>query len=175
MLSNLILEEDSLSVGISSSGAVDFDYFWLRDNSRDPISFDSRSHQRELFTCEVDADIRPDEAGLTADGLALQIKWPDLDEAVFYTGMFLENFAATINILAMPDPIVWDVATLDHNIVQISHREVIADNGIRKLLDIISRSGFSVITETPRNMDAVLDVTDRIGYVRHTIFGGLWE
>jgi hypothetical protein len=59
MLSDLTLRDDCLSVVISGSGAADFDYFWLRDNARDPISFDSRSHQRELFTCEVDADIKP--------------------------------------------------------------------------------------------------------------------
>ena len=59
MLSDLILKDECLSVVISGSGAADFDYFWLRDNARDPISFDSRSYQRELFTCEVDADIKP--------------------------------------------------------------------------------------------------------------------
>ena len=89
MLSDLTLRDDCLSVVISGSGAADFDYFWLRDNARDPISFDSRSHQRELFTCEVDADIKLVEAALADDGLALQIKWPDMDDPVCYEGDFL--------------------------------------------------------------------------------------
>ena len=42
-------------------GVVIFSYFWLRDNARDPISFDSQSHQRELFTAMVPAEITPDQ------------------------------------------------------------------------------------------------------------------
>ena len=72
MLSDLTLRNVSLTVEISGSGIADFDYFWLRDNARDPISFDSRSHQRELLTYEVDAEIKPLEAALVDEGLALQ-------------------------------------------------------------------------------------------------------
>ena len=175
MLSDLNLKNDCLTVVISGSGAVDFDYFWLRDNARDPISFDSRSHQRELFTCKVDAEIKPVEAALVDDGLALQIKWPDMDDPVFYEGQFLAAYATPTPMLAMPEPIIWDAAGLDDDVVRIAHREVVEDNGMGRLLDIISKNGFAVITGTPRNLDAVSDVTNRIGYVRHTIFGGLWE
>ena len=175
MLSNLVLRDDCLSVVISGNGNADFDYFWLRDNARDPISFDSRSHQRELFTCEVDANIRPLKADLVNNGLALQIKWPDLDEAVFYEETFLTTYAAPSDMLAMPEPMIWDVATLDNDMTRISHCDVIKDHGMGRLLDIVSKTGFAVITGTPRNMDAVSDLTGRIGYVRHTIFGGLWE
>jgi trimethyllysine dioxygenase len=175
MLSDLTLRDDCLTVVISGSGAADFDYFWLRDNARDPISFDSRSHQRELFTCEVDADIKPVEAALADDGLALQIKWPDMDDSVCYEGDFLSAYAVPTPMLAMPEPTIWDAASLEDDVVRIAHRDVIADNGMGGLLDIISKNGFAVVTGTPRNMDAVSDLTDRIGYVRHTIFGGLWE
>ena len=50
MLGNLQLHDDRLSVDVAQKVGVAFDYFWLRDNARDPISFDSRSHQRELYT-----------------------------------------------------------------------------------------------------------------------------
>ena len=175
MLSDLTLRDDCLSVVISGSGAADFDYFWLRDNARDPISFDSRSHQRELFTCEVDADIKPVEAALADNGLALQIKWPDMHDSVCYEGDFLAAYAVPTTMLAMPEPMIWDAASLEDDVVRIAHRDVVANNGMGGLLDIISKNGFAVITRTPRSMDAVSDLTDRIGYVRHTIFGGLWE
>ena len=58
MLKELVLGDDHLSLSING-GPVTFDYFWLRDNARDPVSFDSRSHQRELFTASVDPAIRP--------------------------------------------------------------------------------------------------------------------
>lgn len=175
MLSELTLRNVSLTVEISGSGAADFDYFWLRDNARDPVSFDSRSYQRELPTYEVDAEIKPLEAAIVDDGLALQIKWPDMDDPVYYEGEFLEAYASPKSMLEMPEPVVWDAADLDDGAVRMSHREVVEDNGLGRLLEIILKNGFAVITETPRNIDAVSDVTDRIGYVRHTIFGGLFE
>ena len=175
MLSNLTLRDDCLSIAISGSGTADFDYFWLRDNARDPISFDSRSHQRELFTCEVDVDIKPVEAMLADNGLALLIKWPDMDESVCYEETFLATYAIPTPMPAMPEPMIWDAASIGHDAVQIPHYDVIDDSGTGRLLDIISKNGFAVITGTPRNMDAVSDVTNRIGYVRHTIFGGVWE
>ncbi|MDB2324311.1 TauD/TfdA family dioxygenase [Alphaproteobacteria bacterium] len=175
MLSDLTLRDDGLSVAIAGNGTVDFDYFWLRDNARDPISFDSRSHQRELFTCAISADIKPIEAGLLEGGKAIEIKWPDLDDAVRYDGDFLKNFAVPTDPLVMPEPSIWDTKSLDADGVRIAYKRVCGDNGNANLLDIISKFGFAVITDTPRNLDAVEDVTGRIGYVRHTIFGGLFE
>ena len=41
---------DGLNVEWQSGETSEFSYFWLRDNACDPVSFDSQSHQRELFT-----------------------------------------------------------------------------------------------------------------------------
>ena len=175
MLSDLELRGDALSVVIAGSGAAEFDYFWLRDNARDPISFDSRSHQRELFTCAVDAAIKPVEAQLEPDGAGLQIRWPDLDDMVRYDGQFLESYASPRDMLAMPEPVIWDADTIDGTGVRIACQTIIQDNGMGGLLDIVAKNGFAVITDTPRTLAAVDEITSRIGYVRHTIFGGLFE
>ena len=50
MLKDLVLGDDMLTLSINEGATTGFDYFWLRDNARDPESFDSRSHQRELYT-----------------------------------------------------------------------------------------------------------------------------
>ena len=55
MLNNLVLGDDMLSLSFDGGTAARFDYFWLRDNARDPESYDSRSHQRELFTAAESA------------------------------------------------------------------------------------------------------------------------
>ena len=38
MLGNLVLGDQGLSLTINGGGAAQFDYFWLRDNARDPQS-----------------------------------------------------------------------------------------------------------------------------------------
>ena len=70
MLDNLVLGDEGLSLSINGV-ATRFDYFWLRDNARDPVSFDSRSHQRELFTAALDPHIKPTAGQL--NGNARQI------------------------------------------------------------------------------------------------------
>ena len=175
MLSNLNLRDQGLSLTITGNGEVEFDYFWLRDNARDPISFDSRSYQRELFTCEVDPAIRPVEANLEVDGSALQIRWPDLDDVVCYDDAFLSAYAVPHDTLAMPTPVIWDASSIDDASLRISHAEVMRDNGAGGMLDIIAKNGFAIVTDMPRSKPAVAEIVDRVGYVRHTIFGGLWE
>ena len=65
MLKDLVLGDDMLTLSINEGAATGFDYFWLRDNARDPESFDSRSHQRELYTAAVDPMIRPKAVSYT--------------------------------------------------------------------------------------------------------------
>ena len=76
---------DSLIVQWDDSKSTYFDYFWLRDNARDPDSFDVRSHQRELFTAALDPDIRPDGVNLSDNGDTAIIDWPDVDRPVTKT------------------------------------------------------------------------------------------
>ena len=78
MLDNLVLGDEGLSLSINGV-ATRFDYFWLRDNARDPVSFDSRSHQRELFTAALDPHIKPTAGQLNGNASALLLDWPDLD------------------------------------------------------------------------------------------------
>ena len=47
--------DSALSVEFSDGADGYYDYFWLRDHATDADSYDSRSHQRELFTAEVDS------------------------------------------------------------------------------------------------------------------------
>jgi trimethyllysine dioxygenase len=175
MLKNLSLGERALTVAINGGDATSFDYFWLRDNARDPHSFDSRSHQRELFTAAVDPDIRPVSAHLAGDGGALVLDWPDLDGLVQYDAAFLDEFSMINDSIAMPVARGWDHASLDQQEVRVAYGEITGDQGIKPLMERVLTHGFAVVTGTPRNLDAVERVTNVIGYVRHSIFGGLFE
>lgn len=99
MLDNLVLGDEGLSLSINGV-ATRFDYFWLRDNARDPVSFDSRSHQRELFTAALDPHIKPTAGQLNGNASALLLDWPDLDMAAEYDAAFLADFPARLIICA---------------------------------------------------------------------------
>ena len=174
MLTNLVLGDDELSLSING-GAASFDYFWLRDNARDPVSFDSRSHQRELFTASVDPAIRP-RNGWVDDGTgSLVLEWPDLDMAAHYEAGFLAEFAQAGDPMRLPDPQPWNAASLDPESVRLAYGDFRGEGGVPRLLERLLAHGFAVLTGTPRNLDAVQQVADSMGYVRQTIFGGLFE
>ena len=174
MLTNLTLEDEKLSLSIEG-GSASFDYFWLRDNARDPVSFDSRSHQRELFTASVDPEIRPSNARLNDAGDSLVLTWPDLEGEAWYQATFLADFATVADPMRMPAPQPWDAAGLDPDAVRLSYTDFSADGGVAQLLQRVLAHGFAVLTDTPRHLDSVSRVAESIGYVRQTIFGGLFE
>ena len=175
MLNNLVLGDDMLSLSFDGGNAARFDYFWLRDNARDPESFDSRSHQRELFTAAVDPMIRPKAARLSDDGAALILDWPDLDIEAHYQADFLQRFSAASDPMQLPAATPWDGESLDPQAVRLAYQELAGPDGVAALMQRLVTHGFAVLTDCPRGLDAVQQVADSIGYVRQTIFGGLFE
>jgi trimethyllysine dioxygenase len=174
MLKDLVLGDDKLSLSVNG-GPATYDYFWLRDNARDPVSYDSRSHQRELFTASVDPAIKPQNGWLDDGTDSLVLEWPDLDVAAHYEAGFLAEFAHAGDPMQLPDPHPWDASSLDRDAVRLSHQALVGAQGVSQLLQRLQRYGFAVLTGTPRTLDAVQQVADSIGYVRQTIFGGLFE
>ena len=119
MLKDLVLGDDMLSLSINGAGTAGFDYFWLRDNARDPQSFDSRSHQRELYTAAIDPMIRPEAARLSEDGEALILDWPDLTIEAHYEAGFLAEFSTAGDPMRMPPASPWAGASLDPDAVRL--------------------------------------------------------
>ena len=150
MLTDLVLGDGKLSLSIDG-GSASFDYFWLRDNARDPVSFDSRSHQRELFTASVDPDIRPHAAHVSEAGDSLVLTWPDLEGEARYEAAFLADFADAADPLRMPAPQPWDAAALDPDAVRLSYADFTTDGGVALLLQRVLAYGFAVLTDTPRH------------------------
>jgi trimethyllysine dioxygenase len=128
-----------------------------------------------LFTASVDPAIRP-RAGWVDDGTeSLVLEWPDLDMEAHYEAGFLAEFAHADDPMRLPDPQLWTAASLDPESVRLAYSDFRGEGGVPKLLERLLAHGFAVLTGTPRNLDAVQQVADSMGYVRQTIFGGLFE
>ena len=166
---------DRLNVEWQSGATSNFSYFWLRDNARDPVSFDSHSHQRELFTAMVPANIRPEHLHLSAGGDSFQIKWPDLDVIAEYDSSFLSMYRHPTTVTAIPAQSLWDANSLSGDAIRIDFAQATRDDGNAALLRILAAYGFALITNCPCEQLSVAKIANNIGYIRETIFGGLWE
>ena len=166
---------NGLNVEWQSGATSNFSYFWLRDNARDPVSFDSHSHQRELFTAMVPANIRPEHLHLSAGGDSFQIKWPDLDTIAEYDSSFLSMYRHPTTVTAIPAQSLWDANSLSGDAIRIDFAQATRDDGNAALLRILAAYGFALITNCPCEQLSVAKIANNIGYIRKTIFGGLWE
>ena len=51
----------------------------------------------------------------------------------------------------------------------------VEDRAVADWLDLVGRFGFCIVTGTPTTLAATERLVRRVGYVRETIFGGMWD
>ena len=163
---------DDLKVSWDDRHTADYSWFWLRDNARDPVSFDSRSNQRELFTAALPDDIRPVSVSLCENRQALTITWQDLDTPVSYAGAFLREYSAPA---VRPTTLELWKSSPDVRSMTLASLEQAAPVMGASLADALGRQGFALVTDCPTEPSSVERIAGLLGYVRETIFGGVWQ
>ena len=164
--------ETGLDVTFGDASQSCFDYFWLRDNARDSESFNHASHQRELFTAHIDADIHPQS--VTLEGGAVVIQWPGMAEPVKYDGEFLHSYRSPQAEYLYLSATLWDKAKLEQP-PALDFDELSKDQAQQALVSQLQTTGFSIIKNCPLDKTSVETVANTLGYVRETIFGGVWQ
>jgi len=143
------LDSSSLKVVLQNGQSSDFSYFWLRDNARDPVSFDSQSHQRELFTAKVPANISPEQVELKEDGQFICIKWPDLENFADYDSGFLAAYFKPMDEIDVPVPMLWDAHNITSDLVSIEYDQALTRSGTSDALKKIADYGFVLVKHCP--------------------------
>ena len=88
-LKNISLTNDGLNIEFQNGAKDCFPYIWLRDHCKDIENWDERSNQRKLFTALVDPNIKIEETKIIEDNKKIEVKWPDMNKSVHYSGDFL--------------------------------------------------------------------------------------
>ncbi|MCE2516751.1 MAG: TauD/TfdA family dioxygenase [Alphaproteobacteria bacterium] len=156
-----------------------FPLFWLRDHAQDDVSWDHRSHQREFFTASADQSMVPEHPHLDDGGDNLIMTWPDQGAPIAYPSSFLYQFAR-IDVRHTAPQRRWDGQSLPEDELHLNWDELTSDDhvtadGRSRLVNTIHHLGFAVLNNVPTAMASVDAVAKSMGYVRETIFGGLWQ
>ncbi len=173
-ISSASLSENSLDIVFENGFKDCFPYIWLRDHCKDSKNWDSRSNQRTVFTALLDPEIKISEFKFLNDNKKIEVKWPDMEESVSYSADFLYANRLGTNSLKNID-FVWDKGMLHETFITINYKTILKREGMKTLLKTISSYGFSIIENCPKNMTSVEYIANEIGYVRNSIFGGLWS
>ena len=164
---------DGLKVSFANNSEDTFPNLWLRDHAKDENNWDERSHQRKTFTAKINPDIKIKKANISNEGKYIDIKWSDTANNIQYSSEFL--FKNSINYSNNKNKIkIWENKEISDDIF-LNYENTISKEGFKNLLSKLHTYGFAVITECKKDMSPVETLAKKIGYVRNSIFGGLWS
>ena len=173
-IERLTPESDRLHIEWTDGGVSEHSWLWLRDHSHDPTTIHPQTQQRQLVTADVDPALRAANVA-TADG-AVVIDWTDASHpaSILPTGFLFDH--RDPSSADHTDRVLWDGASILDDWPVVEHDEVIDDDaGVARWLELVARFGFCIVTGTPTTVEATERLARRVGYVRETIFGGMWD
>ena len=172
MIKNIKILPDKINILFSNNKEDNFLNIWLRDHAKDEDSWDHRSNQRKIFTAKLDPKLHIKKAILKDNGKSVDILWSDLKKPINYTSNFLENSNKSKKI---NDNIkIWDKKDIGKDIYT-DFQNTITNDGFKEFLEKLYKFGFVVIQNCKTEMSSVEKIAKKIGYVRESIFGGLWS
>jgi trimethyllysine dioxygenase len=176
LLSAARLVDDELEVSWrGDAGPGRFSPFWLRDHCHSKESLHPDTLQRQVDTFTIPVDIAPAKLEIADGGRTLRIEWQHGGASVL-PAAFLWNITQNDGREVAPRRRLWDRAAIGDAFPTVSHAQIMSGNeGLLRWLSLVEEYGFALATGVPPTLEATKELVTRIGYVRETIFGGMWE
>ena len=176
LLSAARLVDDELEVSWRGDAAPGrFSPFWLRDHCHSKESLHPDTLQRQVDTFTIPVDIAPAKLEIADSGRTLRIEWQHGGASVL-PAAFLWNIAQNDGREVAPRRRLWDRAAIGDAFPTMSHAQIMSGNeGLLRWLSLVEEYGFALATGVPATLEATKELVTKIGYVRETIFGGMWE
>ncbi len=164
----------------SDERVVELPSRWLRDHGDDPASVDPDTLQRRVDTFTIPADVEPLELAF-GDG-RLTLRWSDGSTTQHDAGSLADLIVdrrrpwpprpdRSIRIDSDLDLWVGDSGPFSPMPAASLHEA----DGRTRMLSTLHRLGWVMIDGVEPGEAAVEALVERIGYVRRTIFGDVWE
>ena len=135
--------------------------------------WDKRSNQRKTFTASLDDNLFIKKVTILENGKSVDILWSDLKKSIKYSSDFLLknslNKKTENNNLKL-----WKKNDINRQIFS-DYKNIHSKEGFKFFLQNLYEYGFSVLTNCETNKKTVETIAKKIGYVRQSIFGGLWS
>ncbi len=178
-LEQVTVGTDGLTVEWNVGHEVTFPWVWLRDHGEDEGSLDAETLQRKVDTFSIARDLRGVAAEIAEDGERVRIDWSDDSAPSDLSAGMLASVSGLAPVLsdagAGLQRKLWASGSMPDPLPSVGFDALMADqNGLRQWLENIHEFGFSLVEDVPSSEDATRTLAERMGYIRETIFGGLW-
>lgn len=171
--------ETGLDVDWSNSEQTTYAWMWLRDHGEDAQSLDVDTLQRKVDTFAIDPELCAVSAELDDDGKRVRLKWSDSSPPSEVSSSLLAAMAGLAP--SSNDPARgraqkhWAAGTLPESLPSVAFDALMTqDADLKQWLENVYAFGFSLVDGVPSTEEATRQLAQRMGYIRETIFGGLW-
>ena len=155
---------------------AEFSPFWLRDHCHGKHSLNADTLQREVDTFSIPMDITPAEIQVDDGGRTLNIVWAHDESVSTFPAAFLWSIAQDKGRARAPQRQLWGRDSMGKNLPAVNHEEIMgSDAGLLRWLSLVEEFGFALSVGAEASMAGTEALVKRVGYVRQTIFGGMWE
>jgi trimethyllysine dioxygenase len=177
LLRQAVLVDGEVEVSWQGGGAsARFSPFWLRDHCHTKESLHPDTLQRQVDTFAIPADIAPARLELGDGGKTLRVVWRHDGSVSVLPAAFLKGVAETCGRITAPRRRLWDRTSMGQDFPTMEHAEIESgDAGLLRWLSMVEENGFALASGVPATLEATQQLVTRIGYVRETIFGGMWD
>lgn len=175
-ISSLQLGHSSLEATWTDDVVTRYPWIWLRDHAHDADTLHPVTQQRQLFTASLPVDLLGTAASVADDSVV--VSWNDAAPDSVLPVSFLSAHRHAGQPRAAVDTRItpWDAAYIEANLPTVAYGAVMGtDEGVAEWLGKTAEFGFCLAVDTPPDAVATEALLRRIGYVRETIFGGMWE
>ncbi|XP_078403273.1 trimethyllysine dioxygenase, mitochondrial isoform X1 [Cetorhinus maximus] len=157
-----------------SDKVMRLDYVWLRDHCRSASCYNPKTNQRSLDTAQVDLAIKP--AKIRSDNDTIYITWPD-NHMTKYPLSWLAKYSFEGQKQIVQPRIFWDAAVYkEAQMPYVTYNSVMeSDKELKKFLEAFLLYGIAFIDEVPVSVEATEAVALRVGLIRESIFGRMWD
>ena len=169
----------------TQQATVSISWFWLRDHAEDEAGRDPVTMQRRVDTFSIEPNCRGTVVGLdNKDNPTLDIQWEDgVCTTHSRAGLYqvAEHFLATEwSRLAWSEPALPSGITMWADAppepAKLAVEDLLNDDdALAAGLATLNGYGYLVLDGDKGSKDTAIRFAQRMGYVRHTIFGGIWD
>ncbi|MEZ5282099.1 MAG: TauD/TfdA family dioxygenase [Acidimicrobiales bacterium] len=175
------MDIDVTDTGVDVVGrarSAHLDWGWLLDHSDDPASVDAATGQRKGQTFGAET---PPAPAVTIDAQRVSLEWPNR-----ITSVSLGLIASVVD-LPEPQPGNKDITAIGQHgahlwdgarptsVEAVGFAGLVDGSELGRFVGGLQQRGFAVVEDVPLGRQGVEAVAERIGYVRRTIFGDVWE
>ena len=173
MIKDFKIFKNKTSFFFKNNSSETFSNIWLRDHVKNSENWDFKTSQRTTFTAKLDLNIKVKKAKILKSGKFIEILWSNEEKPINYSYSFLSANSLKKKEKKQ-DIYYWKSKDIKKQIF-INYQQVKTKSGFKTLLKKINKYGFAVIKNCKKDLKSVDNIAKKIGYVRNSIFGGLWS